>query len=314
MERKTVSLVNERGERRGYIDFLREYDKPQLKELWFMWSLCNLECTHCYVGSNPKNNILQMITLSDAEPFLKEARSFEVEDIYFTGGEPFANKELPNLITESIKIARVTILTNGLGPIEKNIDFIDQTNREFPEKLTLRISLDHFIPEEHDKIRGSGSFQKTVKNANELLKRGVKVIITATPVMFDNSLETYDAAVERFQKLFISDVEVKLIPFTLQMGSELSRKPQHYPEMFITERHMRSANPVDFQCYYGRTVQKINNVMRVYPCPIIYNDDQYELGVSLKDSFERIYLAHHGCYWFCFKNRGKCGNKSNGSA
>ena len=63
-----------------------------------------------------------------------------------------------------------------------------------------------------------------------------------------------------------------------------------------------------FQCHNGRTVEKIKEKMIVYPCPIIYNNKEFELADNLNDSFKKVFLTHKACFDFCYKSKGKCTN------
>jgi MoaA/NifB/PqqE/SkfB family radical SAM enzyme len=65
--------------------------------LWFnTGTLCNIECRHCYMESSPLSNRLAFLTLSELCQFLDEieALSLSIEEIGFTGGEPFVNPDL----------------------------------------------------------------------------------------------------------------------------------------------------------------------------------------------------------------------------
>lgn len=295
-----MEVVNLRGERRAQIEFGR------LQDLWFMWSLCNLECTHCYVGSSPRNQTLELLTLEDIRPFLREGSEMGMQHVYFTGGEPFANREILPMIEEAGRFAPVTVLSNGVGPITRHLGSL----QGFLGRLTLRLSLDHFERERHDAVRGAGSFDATCATIRELCRVGFVPVVTVTPVVFEETPVTGEEAVEAFELLFAGlDVEIKVLPATLRMGGEVRRSGAPGPLPFLGERHLAGANLNDFQCHYSRCVQKISGRARVYPCPIIYNDPAFELGSTLQEAARRVPLAHHGCVGFCYKFRGKCGDE-----
>ena len=47
-----------------------QVEPDRLKTLWFnTGTLCNLECTHCYIESSPKNDRLVYITTEEVQPF-----------------------------------------------------------------------------------------------------------------------------------------------------------------------------------------------------------------------------------------------------
>jgi pyruvate-formate lyase-activating enzyme len=297
----------------GTVAFKVLNNVPQLDDLWFMTgSRCNLSCAHCYVGSSPTNDTLQQIALSDVMPFVEEAKEFNVQHIYFTGGEPFINKEIMPILSYCLSVADVTVLTNATLPIETFLSKLQELNDSSPHDLSFRISLDHYDEEKHDAIRGKGNFKKTVQNAVALGKRGFTPIITATAVVYEDNPLSASEIEKEFKKVFLEHglcVEVKLLPYTLEMGTNLARvTPSKH--VFISEDCMKKPGimPENFQCHNGRTIQKIDGRMVVYPCPIIYDDKQFELASTLKESFDPVALTHKACYDFCYRSGGKCTN------
>ncbi|MCR9204458.1 MAG: glycosyltransferase, partial [Halobacteriovoraceae bacterium] len=84
-------LLTAKGEERASVEL------SELKTLWFnTGSLCNLECTNCYIESSPKHDRLQYLSINDLTKFLDETKTNfkKLELVGFTGGEPFLN---PNI-------------------------------------------------------------------------------------------------------------------------------------------------------------------------------------------------------------------------
>lgn len=308
-------MENNRPIESGLIEFKKVGDKPTLDDIWFMaGSRCNLSCAHCYVDASPRNDTLDQMTLEDIMPFLEEAGKFAVENIYFTGGEPFINKDITGMIGASLDYGNVTVLTNATNVINRHIDRLKELREGSGNDFTLRVSLDHYDEEKHDRLRGKGKYKETLGNISTLLKSGFKLVITASAIAFDDNSLTRDEVEKRFKNLFIdssgSGVEIKFLPYTLEMGANIRRIKEPTKQVFISRDCMArpGIEPEDFQCYNGRTVEKINGKMKVYPCPIIYNDPQYELADCLEDSFKEIYLKHKACFDFCYQGGGKCTN------
>ena len=57
-------------------------------------------------------------------------------------------------------------------------------------------------------------------------------------------------------------------------------------------------------CHFSRCLQKIDGQMRVYPCPVIYDDRRFEFGTTLGQSLRRVHIGHKNCYDYCLKGRG----------
>ncbi|MDA1197001.1 MAG: radical SAM protein [Nanoarchaeota archaeon] len=298
----------------GYVSFKQVDGKSKLDDLWFMvGSRCNLSCKHCYVGSNPKNDSLQQITLAEVEPFLDEAKAFGVERIYFTGGEPFINTEMLDIIDSSLKRANVTVLTNATYPLRRLLKELPSYKERHGHSLSFRVSLDHYDGAKHDVIRGEGMFVLTVANVLSLAEMGFKPIITSTAVVYEDNSLGPDAIEQKFKDVFLEHgvaVEVKLLPYNLEMGTNLERIEMPSKHVLITESCMVKPGITAemFQCHNGRTLEKIDGKMVVYPCPIIYNNANFEMGSTLSESFRDVLLTHKACFDFCYKSGGKCTN------
>ena len=84
-----------------------------------------------------------------------------VEEIGFTGGEPFLNREFPAMLGE----APGTGLSRA-GPDQRDeADAAAQSQscsiyaRDTARSLTIRVSIDHFLPEKHEAVRGRGTWR-----------------------------------------------------------------------------------------------------------------------------------------------------------
>src|SRR5579884_2282803 len=182
-----LQLISERGEQRGYVDPI----PGRLEDLWIMQgSICDLKCKHCYTASSPQNNWLQQITPAELRPRIEEARQLGVRTIYFTGGEAFVNDDvlrrkaarndnfLENLAM-ALDVARVEVLTNGRRYIRNHFDALRQLRERYPDRLTLRVTLESSSPAAHDALRGRGTFDQTVETIVMLARMGFRVVVTA---------------------------------------------------------------------------------------------------------------------------------------
>src|SRR3954471_12213518 len=87
------------GERRARVA-LRALDT-----LWFnTGTLCNLTCGHCYIESSPRNDRLVYLSAAEMAPYLDEIASLRLASglIGYTGGEPFLNPELAEMMELSL--------------------------------------------------------------------------------------------------------------------------------------------------------------------------------------------------------------------
>lgn len=288
------------------VSFQRKHGEFILSDLWFMvGSVCNLRCIHCYVDSSPDNNSLEQLMLSDVRQYLEEASRYGVRSIYFTGGEPFINREIIPMLQESLRLCDVTVLTNATTPIVRYLNALQTLYQEFGSSLTIRVSMDHYIESRHDAIRGAGTFRKTVENTMALCRSGMCPVITVTPEVFRGNHISSTVVAEEFRRLFQeqgADVSVKILPAVLEMGAQSERRDEPSPFQQVTDERLQqlSIGKESLMCYNGRSVLKKDGVCRVYPCPIIYELPEFDLGATLEESFRRpVRLAHRACSQYC---------------
>lgn len=124
---------------------------------------CNLRCVQCFASAGPKQPHAGL-SLQKIESLCDELAALQVFKIYLGGGEPFARRD----IFEIIRIAAqrslaVVISTNGTLLTERSVDVL----RGFPQVM-VQVSLDGASARTHDGLRGARVFHRA-KRALELL-------------------------------------------------------------------------------------------------------------------------------------------------
>src|SRR5260370_28000147 len=149
-----------KGERRARVA-LRSLDT-----LWFnTGTLCNLTCQHCYIESSAKNDRLVYLTAAEVVEYLDEieAGGLPTSLIGFTGGEPFMNLELPEMLEDVLSRGfRALVLTNAMKPMAKCKPALLKLRDRFCDRLTIRVSIDHYGPQVHEVERGKRSSLPTI--------------------------------------------------------------------------------------------------------------------------------------------------------
>ena len=132
-----------------------------LDTLWFnTGTLCNLTCGHCYIESSPRNDRLVYLSVADVAQYLDEIAALRLGTglIGFTGGEPFLNPHLAEILDLTLRRGfRVLVLTNAMKPMHKRKLALQRLRERFGDRLHLRVSLDHYDPEVHEAERGRHS-------------------------------------------------------------------------------------------------------------------------------------------------------------
>src|ERR1700747_2542927 len=131
-----------------------------LDTLWFQvaGTLCNLRCNHCFISCSPENHTLGMMTFDQFLPHLQDAVQLGVKELYFTGGEPFANRDLLKILEATLQVGPATVLTNATLFSPRVVNALGSVRDASIYSLELRVSMDGFSPETNDPIRGAGTF------------------------------------------------------------------------------------------------------------------------------------------------------------
>ena len=127
-----------------------------LDTLWFQvaGTVCNLACTHCFVSCSPTNHTHEMMTLADVGRYLEEGARLGVREVYFTGGEPFLNLEMEEILELALRFAPANVLTNGLLLDPERCARLKKLADASEHSLDLRVSLDGYDAASNDPIRG----------------------------------------------------------------------------------------------------------------------------------------------------------------
>jgi hypothetical protein len=99
-------------------------------------------------------------------------------EILITGGEPFLDPDLVELVDVAARWAPVTILTNAMvfarGSRRRMLEALDR------DQVTMQVSLDSGTPALHDRHRGRGSFDRARAGLVLLRELGFRVKVAAT--------------------------------------------------------------------------------------------------------------------------------------
>ncbi len=291
-----------------------------LETLWVnTGSLCNIECEHCYILSSPTNDDLVYFRLSDLESLLEEIQTLELKtkEIGFTGGEPFMNPEMIEMADAALSRGHsVLILTNAMAPMmrPKMKAGLLKLRETYGDKLTLRISLDHYSAESHDLERGVGSFETSLTGVNWLSEHGFQIAVAGRSMWGEEELQARTG----YSELFASDgwdIDPD-DPMQLVIFPEMDEAADT-PEITTGCWDILKISPSSLMCATSRMVvrRKGEETFKVLPCTLIPYRSDFEMGVSLADSLKAddgmfrdgaVKLCHIHCSKFCVLGGGSC--------
>src|SRR3546814_491642 len=166
-------LVTAKDEPRAHVGLER------LETLWInTGTLCNLTCKTCYIESSPTNDALVYLTLAEAEGYLDEAERMGTREIGFTGGEPFMNRDMIAMMQSALRRGfDVLVLTNAMRPMRRFAAELVEMARAARDRLTMRVSLDHYTRGTHEAERGTGTWDKAVDGLKWLSRNGFRLAV-----------------------------------------------------------------------------------------------------------------------------------------
>ena len=280
-----------------------------LRTLWFnTGSLCNITCRNCYMESSPTNDDLAYLTRDEVRAYLDEIEheALPVDEIAFTGGEPFMNADLLGMMEDSlVRGYRVLVLTNAMKPLaHKQADLLRLKN-DHDGKLTIRVSIDHHTREKHEDIRGVNTWEPMLRGLRWLAENNFSLAV-AGRACWDESEEIARLGyAELFNRQNIPiDTNDRS---TLIIFPEMDAK-EDVPEITASCWEILGVAPEMMMCATSRMVVKRKGADRpvVMPCTLLPYDTAFELGHALAESAGTVKLNHPHCAKFCVLGGGSC--------
>ncbi len=297
--------ITAKGERRAVVPF------KTLKTLWFnTGSLCNIECANCYIASSPTADHFVYLTPKDMKPFLDEIDElgYGNVEIAFTGGEPYMNPHIMELSEMALSRGHdLLVLTNAMRPLMRPRvqEGLLKLHNRYGDKMTLRVSLDHFSKNEHDAERGTGCFDIALLGMNWLTDHGLKLNI-AGRAMFAESEENARSGYASLIEQHGWDIDA-YDPGATLLFPEMDEKVD-VPEITTSCWGILNISPEAMMCNNSRMVVRRKGSERatVLACTLLWDDDQFALGATLTGSREPVKLNHPHCAKFCVLGGASC--------
>jgi pyruvate-formate lyase-activating enzyme len=267
----------------------------RLTEVWFhTGTACNLECPFCLEGSRPGDARLERLTLADVRPIVDEARTLGVRQFSFTGGEPLIVKDIVRILGYALAAAPCLVLTNGTAPLIRRVHQLD-TLRLQPHVLSFRVSLDHPDAERHDAGRGWGNFRRALEGLALLHQRGFPVSVTRQITQGEDAAAVHAAFRSAFSKHGLpADLLIVGLPDYGLPGAGGGKPPVGDDEL---ARRCSNARGMPLMCMQSKMIVKRDGAVRVYACPLVDDDRDYDQGATLAQALTRaVPLRHSRCH------------------
>ena len=265
-----------------------------LDTLWFQvaGTICNIECTHCFVSCSPANHSHEMMSLADVQARLDEARQLGVREYYFTGGEPFMNRDMLPILETTLKQGPATVLTNGmlLRPevCRKLRELFDASDYS----LDVRVSLDGFDRESHDAIRGKGVWDRVMIGLKNLADVGLNPVITVTTAAEGvASAEGRTRFLDLIRTFGFERPRLKVLSL-FRIGAEEQRTRAYEDWERLTGLALTEEDARTLQCSTCRMATSKG----VYVCPILIEEPEARMGDTLAETLRAFPLKYGACH------------------
>ena len=296
-------FITAKGERRAWVAL------ESLDTLWFnTGTLCNLTCQHCYIESSPKNDRLIYLTAAEVAEYLDEieAGDFRTSLIGFTGGEPFMNRELPAMLEDVLSRGlRALVLTNAMKPMTKCRPALLELRNRYGDRLTIRVSIDHYGARVHELERGKRSWRPTIDGFLWLARNGFSLHVASRRLSGESEIELRRGFAHLFAELGVP-IDAN-DPAALTIFPEMDAAAD-VPEITEACWGILGKSPQSVMCASSRMVVKRKGATQpvVLACTLLPYDPRFELGRTLSEASGAVPLNHPHCAKFCVLGGGAC--------
>lgn len=278
---------------------------------WHLTERCNLKCTHCYQNEEIIKNELSIEEnfkiIDNFVTFTQNLEKKQLPRITLTGGEPFAYGHLEQLLEHMYQYKDILIfafLTNGTLIDDKTLKLLKKYKPAF-----IQVSIDG-DKKTHDKIRGVGSFDKSIEGIKKIKSLGIftSISFTAHKQNYKDIPKIVKIAKELGVHRFWSD---RLIPEghgkNLQEYLFTPDETLEYVKLLKKESLKSTINPFSktiigtqralqfmpyleepYSCTAGKTLLTLMPNGTVYPCRRL----PVSVGNIKEKSFEDIYFKN----------------------
>jgi molybdenum cofactor biosynthesis enzyme MoaA len=283
-----------------------EVPLESLDDLWFQvaGTVCNLRCRHCFISCAPDNHSFWFLSREQVRESLEASVELGVKEYYFTGGEPFMNRDMPGILEDTLALGPATVLTNGTLLPPRTVARLAELAAGSRYTLELRVSLDGTTAEANDAIRGEGTFRRAMDGIGRLVDAGFLPIVTTMQSWADDETGPVLAA---FRDLLAvvgyRRPRLKILP-PLHIGAEEERTGGYRPWERVTHEMMEGFDAHQLLCSRARLV----TARGVWACPILPEAPSARLGDTLAEAVDRpAPLAEQACHT-CYVSGAVCAN------
>ena len=280
-----------------------------LETLWFnTGTLCNLTCQRCYIESSPRNDLMAYLTRDEVRLYLDEIARDRLPTrlIGFTGGEPFMNPDIISMLVDVLESGLdAIVLTNAMKPMTHHRNELLSLRVRHGDRLTIRVSLDHYTQAVHEAERGARSWQPTIDGLVWLARNGFVVHLAGRHFTAES-----DADLRAGYARLLATLSVPVDafdPVRLMLFPEMDAT-RDVPEITTGCWSILHKSSDSVMCASARMVVKRKDATApaVLACTLLPYDPRFEMGATLAEASVPVALNHPHCAAFCVLGGASC--------
>lgn len=252
---------------------------------------CPLKCKHCYANAGSGDSISYELLMK----ICKESIKLGIDNIRFTGGEPFLYKDLDKIVNYLCdNNVRIDIYTSGVINTEYVYNIIEKLNNV---NGSLQVSIDG-LKETHEKIRGiNGCFDKSIEFIKRAKELNAKIAVAVS--IINQNFEEIDQLIKLLKSIKVDKVRLGLVSnqgrskdnfgllsYKDNINIDLWRKKlsTKYSDSTFSieiseESTIKKRENIDTSCGMGYELLKISPNGFIFPC-ILSEDSIWDLNKS----------------------------------
>ncbi len=273
---------------------------------------CNLSCVYCYNAESRKHfgKFREEMTTSETIQALDKLRNFGASTVAFCGGEPMCRSDLFEVARYAKSTGfRIALVTNGTLITENLAPIISELFE------LVWVSLDSHVKEEHEALRGKGSFDRTMRAVRMLAKYNPKRLVVNSVVCNINVrsmpethrffieelgvgqhrmgafLPSKDKVIDKHNNPISSILfDDEYHKFLVNAGLKLELGGDEVPALTIDKHDglIIKQAPRRNQCGFANgDIHMVSNG-DIYPCVMMYKKE-FRAGNILSEGIEKIY-------------------------
>ena len=127
--------------------------------------MCNMTCKHCHIEAGPSR--LEIMGREIIDKALEVVRKCDIETLDLTGGAPELNPFFRFIVEEAKALNRRVIVRSNLTVFFED-GFEDLPEFYSKQRVEVIASLPHYTEEGVNRVRGGGTFQKSIEALRKL--------------------------------------------------------------------------------------------------------------------------------------------------